>query len=322
MAEMTAFPPVEANIPRLEMPSSTRPEPGSSEAFPGHHPAYEGAEATNPRGKALREVPAAGSARAAAARLAARTNFSSCPGSARPRPEGTRNPAELLPSLAVKAGGGTWHLGAVFTTEPPVWGSATGASFPPPPPPRSLCFPFPALVSCLPEARCLSAPLTLFLRRRRAGRRETRSRIPSRGPDQRQGERPVWEAVCGCPRELAALRGRSPSDRRRNSGLFRNTSSGCGAKSASRALTGCSDTGRSEAYGGRLEGSGIALQSVTEPPVAAQPAESPLISLSLCSVALRWESCSHLLIHEFVLLKFPRFLRSSEFSLATGKKYF
>lgn len=184
---MTAFPPVEANIPRLEMPSSTRPEPGSSEAFPGHHPACEGAEATNPRGKALREVPAAGSARAAAARLAARTNFSSCPGSARPRPEGTRNPAELLPSLAVKAGGGTWHLGAVFTIEPPVWGSATGASFPPPPPPRSLCLPFPALVSCLPEARCLSAPLTLFLRRRRAGRRETWSWIPSHGPDPAAG---------------------------------------------------------------------------------------------------------------------------------------
>lgn len=107
-----------------------------------------------------------------------------------------------------------------------------------------------------------------------------------------------------------------------NSVLFRNTSSGCGAKSASRALAGCSDTGRSEAYGRRLEGSGIALQSVTEPPVPAQPAESPLISLSLCSVALRWESCSHLLIREFVLLKFPWFLRGSEFSLATGKKYF
>lgn len=101
--------------------------------------------------------------------------------------------------------GGTWHLGAVFTAEPPVWGSASGASTP-------------HFVPTHPRPRSLCRPLHLVFPRS--------SRSEPLGPTHVVPAAEARGAEAGsrhtppAPRRGSGLWGRRPAAVRRNVGLF------------------------------------------------------------------------------------------------------
>ncbi|XP_040538423.1 uncharacterized protein LOC121111754 [Gallus gallus] len=205
---------------------------GAARPFPAIalHPAREGAGgATNPSGGTPCSVD----------KLLRRSGARH-----RPCPEGACNrssPAELLLSLTGKAGGGPCSVrrdvaprGRVYRRaacvgvcqrglNPPLRSYPPAAPLPLPPPPPRVSPELP-LGASRPNSRSSCS-----------GGARGRSRIPSHAPGPAQGERSVGEAACSCPQERRALR---PSCKvcRGNSALIRNSTSSCGAKSASRAL--------------------------------------------------------------------------------------
>lgn len=215
----------------------------------------------------------------------------------RPCPEGAckrSSPAELLLSLTGKAGGGPCSVrrdvalrGRVYRRaacvgvcqrglNPPLRSYPPAAPLPLPPPPPRVSPELP-LGASRPNSRSSCS-----------GGARGRSRIPSHAPGPAQGERSVGEAACSCPQERRALR---PSCKvcRGNSALIRNSTSSCGAKSASRALVSCTEMGKSEVYG-HLESRGIALQKSPGPfACTLNRTEDLLMNLSLYSLALRWK---------------------------------
>lgn len=194
-------------------------------------------------------------------------------GAARPCPEGACNrssPAELLLSLTGKAGGGPCSVrrdvaprGRVYRRaacvgvcqrglNPPLRSYPPAAPLPLPPPPPRVSPELP-LGASRPNSRSSCS-----------GGARGRSRIPSHAPGPAQGERSVGEAACSCPQERRALR---PSCKvyRGNSALIRNSTSSCGAKSASRALVSCTEMGKSEVYGRASGEQGNRTSEVTRP---------------------------------------------------------
>lgn len=169
----------------------------------------------HPPTEVLREVSAAEASQAEAELRALWTNFSADLGrgtghALRARataraPQSSFSASQGRLAAGPAPFGGTWHLGAVFTAEPPVWGSASGASTP-------------HFVPTHPRPRSLCRPLHLVFPRS--------SRSEPLGPTHVVPAAEARGAEAGsrhtppAPRRGSGLWGRRPAAVRRNVGLF------------------------------------------------------------------------------------------------------
>ncbi|XP_021265036.1 uncharacterized protein LOC110404746 isoform X2 [Numida meleagris] len=197
-------------------------------------------------------VSAAGTSQADVPRPALRTNFAAGLGCATAMPWGQAqplSPAELFPPSQGRLVAGPAPFRGRGNSGPCLPRSRPYGGLPPGPHPRlfrprSLCRPPPALPprvspvlpfgASRPHSRCSCGGGGLGAVRSGA---EAGSR---HSPRPRAGGAACGEAACSCPRERWALR--PPREVcLGNSALFRNRTSSCGAKFASRALRSCTE---------------------------------------------------------------------------------